>query len=80
VQVPPVSQSDASRRPLSAAARGSEYAMLSRRVRQAGLLGADPDIMISVLAYAQALRHLNATGRLTRPAAVTAAAAALAQP
>jgi fatty acid desaturase len=30
--------------------------------------------------YAQALRHLNATGKLTRPAAVTAAAAALAQP
>ena len=30
--------------------------------------------------YAQALRHLNATGRLTRPTAVTAAAAALAQP
>jgi fatty acid desaturase len=30
--------------------------------------------------YAQALRHLNATGRLTRPAAVSAAAAALAQP
>jgi fatty acid desaturase len=30
--------------------------------------------------YAQALRHLNATGRLTRPTAVTATAAALAQP
>ncbi|MFY9669033.1 MAG: fatty acid desaturase, partial [Trebonia sp.] len=30
--------------------------------------------------YAQALSHLNATGRLTRPAAVSAAAAALAQP
>ena len=30
--------------------------------------------------YTQALRHLNATGKLTRPAAVTAAAAALAQP
>jgi fatty acid desaturase len=30
--------------------------------------------------YAQALRHLNATGRLTRPSAVSAAAAALAQP
>jgi fatty acid desaturase len=30
--------------------------------------------------YAQALRHLNATGKLTRPGAVGAAAAALAQP
>jgi fatty acid desaturase len=30
--------------------------------------------------YAQALRHLNATGKLTQPGAVTAAAAALAQP
>src|SRR5580693_5696847 len=30
--------------------------------------------------YAQALRYLNATGRLTRPTAVSAAAAALAQP
>jgi fatty acid desaturase len=30
--------------------------------------------------YAQALRHLNATGKHTRPAAVTAAAGALAQP
>jgi hypothetical protein len=29
--------------------------------------------------YAQALRHLNATGKLTRPGAVTAAATALAR-
>jgi fatty acid desaturase len=30
--------------------------------------------------YAQALRHLNATGKHARPGAVTAAAAALARP
>jgi fatty acid desaturase len=38
VQVPHVSQSDAGQRPQSASARGSQYAGLSRRVRQAGLL------------------------------------------
>ena len=43
--------------------RGSEYATLSRQVRQAGLL----DRLFG--SYAQALRYLNATGRLTRAAA-----------
>ena len=38
MQVPPVLQSDAGRRPQPASARGSEYATLSRHVRQAGLL------------------------------------------
>jgi fatty acid desaturase len=38
MQVAPVLRSGAGRRPQSASARGSEYATLSRRVRQAGLL------------------------------------------
>jgi fatty acid desaturase len=38
VHVPPVSQFDAGQRPQPASARGSEYAMLSRRVQRAGLL------------------------------------------
>jgi fatty acid desaturase len=38
VHVPPVLQSDADQRPQSANPRGSEYAMLSRHIRQAGLL------------------------------------------
>ena len=38
MQVPPASQSAACQHPQSANSRGSEYAMLSRHVRQAGLL------------------------------------------
>jgi len=50
---------------------------------QIGFLGHDagPYCQATLLgSYAQALRHLNAIGKLTRPAAVTAAAPALTPP
>ena len=68
------------------------WVMPGRHVRQAGLLDRRPryyawKITLTALALAAGwaglpltARHLNATGRLTRPTAVTAAAAALAQP
>jgi hypothetical protein len=62
VQVPPVLQSNAGRRPQFASARGSEYAMLSRRVRRAGLLGSPA----ALLRLEDRVHRAGARGRMDR--------------
>jgi hypothetical protein len=73
----------ASARTPTAPQRGSDYARLSRQVKQAGLLERRPGSEASFGgSYAQALRYLNTIGRPPRPVAgppaLTSATAALA--